>query len=148
MATKITNRITINVPLRHLDTIKPALDRLTLIAGGVTGTAGYGVWFDANGTRHRDDLVVLTWHFTDEASLSVDSAARMLVDDLFAAGEKSVFKDRFYTGKVAGMLSNVHGFKVAPGHATRIIYPMPLYTKTTNPLGVIADDQSLRHLNS
>lgn len=145
MALEVSNRITITVPVSKLSSCTHEAMELTRICGGVTKVKGDGGWFDSDGTFHAEEVRLATWHFPDNKSRDANRAARALVDALFASGELAVMKTRFYTPHTARVLGARRY-----GEVSRIIYAPDEHQrqiKLTLP-DVLADDQSLRHLNS
>ncbi|UDL16933.1 hypothetical protein [Stenotrophomonas phage TS-10] len=145
MTLNVTNRITITVPVSKLSACTNEAMELTRICGGVTKVKGDGGWFDETNRFHAEEVRIATWHFPDSKADMADRAARALVDALFASGELAVMKTRFYTPHTARVLGSRHY-----GEVSRIIYAPEEHQrqiKLTLP-DVLADDQSLRHLNS
>ncbi|WWO60178.1 hypothetical protein [Xanthomonas phage SB1] len=147
MAKDVSNFIKITVPLtllRREESLRNELQQTSLAAGGGTSYEANGLWFDARGAAHEERVFVFVWNYSDEASVRVDRNARRVVDALFLLGEQAVMKERNYTERTAHILGSTVGYVAriihAPNHLRKQI-PLKLPE-------VLADDSSLRHLNS
>ncbi|QVR48673.1 hypothetical protein [Stenotrophomonas phage BUCT609] len=142
MAKDVSNFIRITIP-RHLLNqhagVSEAVAELTRYVGGCTRTETVGEWYDETNRLIFDSNFTMQWNFDGTKFPRAEPLSRKVVDALFAAGEKAVFKERNY---------NVNG--KSRGYRARILYP------ETNPIpaevikrelpAVIADDTSMRHI--
>ncbi|WPK42321.1 hypothetical protein [Stenotrophomonas phage StenM_174] len=146
MAKDVSSYIKLTVPaplMFSCDALRVALRVLTKAAGGGTMHEATGVWYDEHGREYAERIRTYQFNFDDDATLRVDRAARDVMIELHRAGEQAVFKERSYTQRAADMLGS------EPGYKARIIYAPKGTPHYQHPLpGVLADDSSLRHLNS
>lgn len=144
MAKDVSNFIRITVPasvVRH-PLVAAAGRELAEYVGGSTSTESFGTWYD-EGKPQQERVFIVQFNFSGPQFPRVEPLSRKLVDALFAAGERAVFKERNY---------NVNG--KSRGYRARILYP------ETNPIpdevlvlsgtmklpDVLADDTSMRHI--
>lgn len=147
MARDVSNFIKITIPmvlLRKDEDLRNKLQETARMAGGGTSHEANGLWFDSTGKAHDERVMVFTFNFTDEAAYAVSHRSRLVVDALFLLGEQAVMKERNYTERTAHILGSTVGYVAriihAPNHLRKQI-PLKLPE-------VLADDQSMRHLNS